>query len=411
MASRLWSALGGRSRPTTPVVRHWHAYPLRRRYLASLLDLPLPSIGSTSLAAARNEAATTSPEKQAVDDPKLPPSQPHPRRTSTAYLQYEDRPDFEHILGELLNHEEIRLALRRSPGGPTSEQLRSRALRDSLTISANASAEYAYYREIREQVRDTVHSGAQERLGGSDPAQWQAPEGPLDAAERAGWVPLLAVLLPILSGLGAIVMLLLGYLLRAEHVSLGQPLVTAGFLSAVFCATAIAVDIIGLLLTAARDAATPPNGRNPEPYAELARARDAWRVALRDHALLPYLLAQLGASKQQIGVDYGATAQPVGVSLVRTRPRLGASRPEPGRTTDGEGHELEAESDPEPRFSSPGFTEPNFTAPDFTSPADFAGDLSAMPPPFPYDRPRSRFLPRADDLDPEDAEIREQDST
>ena len=363
---------------------------------------------------------------------------------SAPYLQDQDRPEFEHILGELLNQEEIRLALRRTPGGPTGEQLRSRALRDSVTISAEVSAEYAYYCEIREQVRSTVHNGAQGRLGGNDPAQWQAPESPLDAAERAGWVPLLAVLLPILSGLGAIVMLLLGYLLRAEHVSLGQPLVTAGFVSAVFCATAIAVDIIGLLLTAARDAATPPNGRSPELYAELAKARDSWRVALRDHALLPYLLAELGAAEQQVGVGYGAAAPAVGVSLVRTRPRLGFSSPGftspgPERITDGQGRELEAdpdaephysspgftspgperitdgqgrelEADPEagPHYSSPGFTKPNFTAPDFTSPASFDSGRPAVPPRRPAGRARSRFLPNEDDLDAEAADLREE---
>jgi hypothetical protein len=364
---------------------------------------------------------------------------------SAPYLQDEDRPEFEHILGELLNHEEIRLALRQAPGGPTGEQLRSRALRDSLTISADVSAEYAYYCEIREQVRGTMRSSTPERLGGSDPTQWQAPEGTLDAAERAGWVPLLAVLLPILSGLGAIVMLLLGYLLRAEHVSLGQPLVTAGFVSAVFCAAAIAVDIIGLLLTAARDAATPPNGRNPELYAELAKARDSWRVALRDHALLPYLLAQLGTSKQQAGVAYGAAAQAVGVNLVRSRPRLGFSSPGftspgperitdgegreleadpdaephysspgftspgPERITDGEGRELEADPDAGPHYSSPGFTKPNFTAPDFTSPAAFGSSRPAVPAPRPAGRPpRSRFLPNEDDLDAEAADLREE---
>ena len=333
---------------------------------------------------------------------------------SAPYLQDEDRPEFEHILGELLNHEEIRLALRRAPGGPTGEQLRSQALRDSLTISAEVSAEYAYYCETREQVRGTMRRSTPERLGGSDPPQWQAPEGTLDAAERAGWVPLLAVLLPILSGLGAIVMLLLGYLLRAEHVSLGQPLVTAGFVSAVFCAAAIAVDIIGLLLTAARDAATPPNGRSPELYAELAKARDAWRVALRDHALLPYLLAQLGTSKPQVGEDDGAAAaQTVGVSLVRSRPSLGFSSPGftspgPERITDGQGRELEADPDAGPHYSSPGFSKPNFTAPDFTSPAAFDSGRPAGPAARPAGRPRSRFLPNEDDLDVEAADLREE---
>jgi len=337
--------------------------------------------------------------------------------TSAPYLQAEDVPDFEHILEELLQHDEIRRVLRRAPGAPGLGRLRSLALRDSGVIAAGASAEYAYYRQIREQVRSNAPQSDPDRLGGDDPAQWQAPENPLNAAERAGWVPLIAVLLPILSGFSSIVMLLLGYVIRAEHMALGQPLVTAGFVAAVVCATAIAVDIIGLLLTAARDAANPPPGRDPELYAELARARDTWRLTLRDRALLPYLLAQIGPPQVTMPrgdlPDPEAPAQPEDdrrvtlvttpnqgsnqgshqdfvpdlnanpnadqsdsggrdsygnrVSLVRARPksasRLGYSSPGftspgPERLTDGQGREVEADPDGEPHFSSPGFTSP-----------------------------------------------------
>jgi hypothetical protein len=326
---------------------------------------------------------------------------------SAPYLQAEDKPDFEHILDELLHHDEVRLALRRAPGGPNAEQLHTRAMRDFAAIAADAGAEYTYYREIREQVRSTTPAPDWERLGGDDPAQWQAPDSAINAAERAGWVPLIAVLLPILSGLGAIVMLLLGYLFRANHISLGQPLVTAGFVFAVVCAASIAVDIIGLLLTAARDASTPPEGRDPELYAELAKAKDSWRGAIRDQALLPYLLAQLGAP-QHVGAGYGAVARPLGVSLVRSRPRLGYTSPgftSPGseRISNELGEEVEPDPDAPPHFSSPGYTPPgperltdergeeveppevpaaHFSSPGFTSPQYSS---------------RSRFLPNADD--------------
>ena len=429
--------------------------------------------------------------------------------TSAPYLQAEDVPDFERILEELLQHDEIRRVLRRAPDAPGLGRLHRLALRDSGVIAAAASAEYLYYSEIREQVRGSAPTTDPDRLGGDDPAQWQAPDSPLDAAERAGWVPLIAVLLPILSGLSAIVMLLLGYVVRAEHMALGQPLVTAGFVAAVVCAAAIAVDIIGLLLTAARDAANPPPGRSPDLYAELARARDNWRFALRERALLPYLLAQIGppqitmpvqeppaapvphlaARPATVRVSTEAPARPNDgggptmtldpdrtdpdrtpggdedgdrVSLVRVRPksasRLGYSSPgftspgperltdeqgreveadpdgephfsspgftSPGaeRISDGEGHDQEAAEEPQPRFSSPGFTSPGaerisdeeghdqeadpeadphfsspgFFRPDFSSPGWSSG--SRLPDPSPG-RPRSRFLPNADDLD------------
>jgi hypothetical protein len=376
---------------------------------------------------------------------------------SAPYLQAEDTPDYERILDELLHHDEIRFALRRATGGPDAEQLHARALRDAAAVTAVAASEYAYYCELRDQVRrdhpDPVAAPGRERLGGDDPAQWQAPESPLDAAERAGWVPLIAVLLPILSGLGAIVMLLLGYTFRANHFSLGQPLVTAGFVSAVVCALAIGADIIGLLLTAARDAASPPPGR-PEQYAELAKARDVWRTTLREQALRPYLLAQLGTTP--------------GVSLVRKRPKLGYSSPGftspgPERITDERGRELEPDPEADPHFSSPGFTspgaerisgpqgqdlaadpagEPHFSSPGFTSPGperitdergqdtepapeseshfsspgysgpefsspDFSSPAftsrAGVPAPRAAARSRSRFLPNAEDADDADA--------
>lgn len=276
---------------------------------------------------------------------------------SAPYLQAEDKLDYERILEELLHNEQVRSALRRAPTGPNAEQLHTRAMRDSATVAGTAAVEYSYFVELREQARRTTPVPDWERLGGDDPAQWQEPENPLIAAERAGLVPLVAVLLPILSGFSALLLLLLGYGLRADGQKLGQPLVTAGLVAAVICVAAIAADIIGLLLTAARDASAPPQGRNPELYAELAKAREAWHSALRDRGLLPYLLAQLGTTPRP------PRPRPAGVSLVRTRPRLGFTSPGftspgPERITNQRGEEVEPDESGEPHFTSPGFTSP-----------------------------------------------------
>ncbi|QMU66898.1 hypothetical protein [Streptacidiphilus sp. P02-A3a] len=379
---------------------------------------------------------------------------------SAPYLQAEDAPDFERILEELLQHDEIRQALRRAPGAPAPDRLHGLALRDRAAIAAGARSEYDYYREVREQVRGSAAGPDLDRLGGDDPAQWQAPDSPLDAAERAGWVPLIAVLLPILSGLSAIVMLLLGFLLRAEHASLGQPLITAGFVGAVVCAVAIVVDIIGLLLTAARDAADPPSGQSPDLYTELARARDSWRTALRDQALLPYLLEQAGPPLP-VAAGYGAAARSDGISLVRAKPKLGYSSPgftSPGseRISGEQGQELGPDPQSEPHFSSPGFTspgpdglestaadelgdetgpdpdpgprsepgpespaepqstspaepqsasqsEPHFSSPGYSRPDFSSPGWSSGTVPAPRARPRSRFLPNADEIEAEAA--------
>ncbi|MFC1417531.1 hypothetical protein [Streptacidiphilus cavernicola] len=328
---------------------------------------------------------------------------------SAPFLQSEDRLDYARILEELLHNEQVRVALRRAPTGPNIEQLHTRAMVAFAEVSATAAAEYGYFVQLRDQARQTAVVPDWERIGGDEPTQWQAPESPFAAAERAGWVPLIAVLLPILSGLSGIVLLLFGWALRADGQSLGQPLVSAGLVAMVVCAASVCGDIIGLLLTANRDGHTPPDGRNPELYAELAKARETWHSALRDRGLLPFLLAQLGTVPRPPG------PRPPGVSLVRARPRLGFSSPgftSPGREgiTDGLGQE--PDEDGEAHFSSPGFTspgpegitdglgqevepeqddEPHFTSPGFTSPS------------FEVHRPdpgaRSRFLPNEDDAD------------
>lgn len=53
------------------------------------------------------------------------------------------------------------------------------------------------------------------------------------------------------------------------------------------------IGIVGLVLTALRDGAGPPDETDPELRAEVADARRAWQLALRDRALLPYLRANL----------------------------------------------------------------------------------------------------------------------
>ena len=367
------------------------------------------------------------------------------------FLQSEDRLDYARILEELLHNEQVRSALRRAPTGPNVEQLHTRAMVAFAEVSATAAAEYGYFVQLRDQARQTAIVPDWERIGGDEPTQWQAPESPFAAAERAGWVPLIAVLLPILSGLSGIVLLLIGWALRADDKSMGQPLVSAGLVAMVVCAASVCGDIIGLLLTANRDGHTPPDGRNPELYAELAKARETWHSALRDRGLLPFLLAQLGTVPRPPG------PRPAGVSLVRTRPRLGFSSPGftspgregitdpngrdadddggeahfsspgftspgPERLTDPSGREVEPDPDDEPHYSRPGYSSPSFEVPrqepDIVTPQVPPPDLQPrvmstprIPPPvipasIPGPRPPTRFLPNDDDAET-DADVEE----
>ena len=350
------------------------------------------------------------------------------------FLQAEDKLDYARILEELLHNEQVRAALRRAPTGPNIEQLHTRALSAFAEVSATAAAEYGYFLQLREQARQTAIVPDWDRIGGDEPTQWQAPESAFAAAERAGWVPLIAVLLPILSGLSGVVLLLFGWALQADDKSMGHPLVSAGLVALVVCTASICGDIIGLLLTANRDGHTPPDGRNPELYAELAKARETWHSALRERGLLPYLLAQLGTVPRPPG------PRPTGVSLVRARPRLGFSSPGftspgaerlsnergeevdpqegeihfsspgytspgPERITDERGREVGPAADDEPHYSSPGYTSPRFEVPrqngDLTPPAVTP---PVVPPSVPGPRPPSRFLRNHDD---EDADLGE----
>ncbi|MFC1410570.1 hypothetical protein ACEZCY_15035 [Streptacidiphilus sp. N1-12] len=348
------------------------------------------------------------------------------------FLQAEDKLDYARILEELLHNEQVRAALRRAPTGPNVEQLHTRAMTAYAEVSATAAAEYSYFVQLRDQARQTAIVPAWDRIGGDEPTQWQAPESAFTAAERAGWVPLIAVLLPILSGLSGLVLLLFGWALLADHSSSGHPMISAGLVALVICTASICGDIIGLLLTANRDGHTPPDGRNPELYAELAKARETWHGALRERGLLPYLLAQLGTVPRPPG------PRPAGVSLVRARPRLGFSSPGftspgserisdrdgeeveqqegeihfsspgftspgPERITDERGHEIAPSEDDEPHFSSPRFTSPTFQVPrqdpDVLSPHV---PPPVVAPPVPGPRPSSRFLRNDDD---EDADV------
>ncbi|MFF4650308.1 hypothetical protein [Streptomyces sp. NPDC001380] len=317
------------------------------------------------------------------------------------HLRPEDRPDFERVLDEALHTDAVRHALR-TPGAPlNAEQLRTRALAAAAGVADAAAGEYGLYTALRDRVRE---SAAAPRGGAGGPADGRGAGA--DGA-GAGAVPVMGVLAPILAWAAALIFLLLGYGLRAADPDLAfaRSLVTAGWVSLAVGAVAMVAGIVGLLLTALRDGSTPPDGQDPELYAELAGAKDAWRTALRDRGVVPYLLSVLDGAPGGPEAPAGApgstgydgpagpaagpgsgpgAAAPGGVSLVRERPRLGFTspgftspgpEPTPGRVRgDAPGRapfsspDYSRPSFSSPEFSSPDFAGPDFTGPDFTSP-------------------------------------------
>jgi hypothetical protein len=301
-------------------------------------------------------------------------------------MQAEDKPDYVRILDEALQSSQIRESLRAARGAVTAAQLHDRALRDLDEVASGAEPEYEHYRALREQLAELAAGPDTDRLGSVDPARWVAPDTPLEAANRAGFTAMAAVLAPVLAWLSALVLWLTGLAVRAgsPRLALGDQLVTAAGVLAVAGGAALVVATVGLLLTARRDAAAPPLRPQPELAADVAKAREVWRTALRDRAVMPWLERELASRAAANHIPKPPARSRV--DLIRQSPRLGFSSPgftSPGceGITDAQGEEKpEKEREDEIYFSSPGFSSPDFTSPGYKGPEH-----------------RGRFLPNPDD--------------
>ncbi|WP_052440795.1 hypothetical protein [Streptacidiphilus anmyonensis] len=296
-------------------------------------------------------------------------------------LMAEDKPDYVRILDEALQAPHIRDAVRATRGAITTQQLHDRAMRELSEVSAQAAPEYAHLLALREQVAQVGTGPDTDRLGSTDPAQWVEPGTPLDAGRRAGLGPMAAVLAPVLAWTSALALWLIGLAVRAgsPSLALGHQLFTAAGALAAVGAAALGVATVALVLTAKRDAAVEPDLPQPELAAEVAKAREVWRAALRSRGVLPFLEAELANRAAAIATE--AAQRHTRVDLVRHSPKLGFTSPgftSPGveGITDGHGQEKpEVEREEEVYFTSPGFSSPDFTSPG----------------------PAGRFLPNADD--------------
>src|SRR5690606_23416440 len=116
------------------------------------------------------------------------------------------------------------------------------------------------------------------------------------ATASNGLLAALAVLTPLLSAAAAAIFLLLGYGPRLADAQqpLAIALIRVGWVAGAIAVLAAAAASTGLVITAARHRATP---RHPRPdTAALAQAHTAWRQALLERALLPFLRRQLHQS-------------------------------------------------------------------------------------------------------------------
>ncbi|MFG3202369.1 hypothetical protein [Streptomyces sp. NPDC048192] len=272
------------------------------------------------------------------------------------HLQNEDRQEFERLLDEALRSAPQRPELAAVGQRLNPEQLRTMALNATALITAAAAAEYEHYVKVRQELRQPAMAPAaagDSRADDASPATAGLVPSLGEPAENtgAGAVAVIAVLAPVLSGTAAAIFLLVGYILRT--LSPGQDfagtMLTAGWVFGAVTAAAILVAAVGLLLTALRNGSSDQARALDAAHRELDSAREAWRQALLERGIVPFLTEALA--------EPGPVARHTTPPAPRGRmPRLGYDRPGFSSPDDGTAS------------GRPSFTSPDYTSPDFGGP-------------------------------------------
>lgn len=266
---------------------------------------------------------------------------------SAPHLLAEDRPEYERILGDALRHAHERPDLAGVGERLNAEQLRTMALNATALITTAAATEYDHYVKARDELRGPTADSAQGSGLGSDADDRDRP--------GAGIGAVVTVLAPMLAGTAALIFLLVGYLLKmlSRPPSFADTMVAAGWFFAAVTAAAILAAAVGLLITALRNGSTalPAEDVEDELPEEVARAREAWRHALLERGILPFLRDALADPTA------GAASRTPHPSANRI-PKIGYSRP------DFTGPDEGPAAGPRPSFTSPDFTSPDFGGPE-----------------------------------------------
>ncbi|MEU8580379.1 hypothetical protein [Streptomyces abikoensis] len=290
---------------------------------------------------------------------------------SAPHLLTEDRPEFERVLDQALrtaNHDPQISALAAAIGQRlNTEQLRSMALSAMTAISACAMTEYQDFVRAREEQRAWSATARPPAGEDDDPTGAPSPSlSPSDVPEDpgAGAGAVVVVLAPVLAGIAAFLFLLIGYVLRTvgSNGAVADPIIKIGWWFGGFTVAAVLIASSGMLVTAVRNGRqteeTPRHDGLPDGYDQLSqeteRAREAWRQALLDRGILPFLRESLANTP-----------------AAQRRPPSPRNRPGPGRTPQL-GYSRPGFSSPDDGRSSPtrtGFTSPDYTGPEFGGPA------------------------------------------
>ncbi|MFF1277607.1 hypothetical protein ACFVZC_30055 [Streptomyces marokkonensis] len=273
------------------------------------------------------------------------------------HLLSKDRQEYERILDEALRSAPHLPGLAHLGPRLNTEQLRTMALNATAIITAAAATEYQHYVSVREglsglppSATSSVHAG-----GSEDPSAGvvglAATVGEFHEPGGAGAADIVAVLAPVLAGVVAVFSLLVGFLLKVfvptsvfAHVFL-----TVGWISGVVTGAAVVVAGVVLLVTALRHGPRIETGRDDELREEVALAREAWREALLERGIVPFLRDALSDPGTPAAMRGTAPSEPS--SRV---PLLGYHRPSFTSPEEGPSHR----------------TRPRFTSPDYAGPAD-----------------------------------------
>jgi hypothetical protein len=241
------------------------------------------------------------------------------------------------------------------------EQLRTMALNATVLITAAAATEYQHYVKVREELRRPAPSTppVHENTTGSPGPDVDGGLGLAttvgEAAASAGAGAVVAVLAPVLAGAAAAIFLLVGYILKMVNPdqAFARTLLATGWVFGAVTAAAILVAAVGLLLTALRNGSSAQQaGARGELTAEVARAREAWREALLERGILPFLREALNDP------DASAMSRTAPETTPSRIPHLGYDRPGFSSPESGPA------AGPRPSFTSPDFTSPDFGGPE-----------------------------------------------
>ncbi|WP_351230610.1 hypothetical protein [Streptomyces sp. NPDC002133] len=267
---------------------------------------------------------------------------------SAPHLLTEDRAEYERLLDDVLRNAHDRPDLDAVGKRLNAEQLRTMALNATALITSAASAEYEHFVKVRDEMRSPSTTPVRSSVLG--PALGEAAE----PGAGAGFGAVLTVLAPVLAGTAAVIFLLVGYVLKAlsPEPSFAETLLTAGWFFGALAAAGLLAAAIGLLITALRNSATevPAEEAGGELPDEVARAREAWRHALLERGIIPFLRAALADPS----ADPASPASPRRVNRI---PKVGYSGPDFSSPNEGSSEN-----------SRPAFTSPDFTSPDFGPP-------------------------------------------